>query len=84
VALEAVDKELWVAETPLRFLGVQLGQRMAVIRLRSQDLLIHSPAPLTDELRCELDELGPVRFVMPASWLHGHLFMEQYGRVPGG
>ena len=52
---------------------------MAVIRLRSQDLFVHSPAPLTDELRRELDVLGRVRYVVPASWIHGHLYMDQYG-----
>jgi hypothetical protein len=40
--------------------------------------LVHSPAPLSDELRSALNELGSVRFVVPASALHGHLFMEQY------
>jgi Domain of unknown function (DUF4336) len=78
VQLAAIDKDLWVAEVPLRFLGAQLGRRMAVIRLRSQDLLVHSPAPLSDELRRELDELGSVRFIVPASWIHGHLYMEHY------
>jgi hypothetical protein len=51
---------------------------MAIIELESGELLVHSPAELTDELRHALDELGPVRFVVPASNLHGHLFMEQY------
>jgi len=51
---------------------------MAVVRLRDGGLFVHSPAPLSGELRSALDELGPVRFVVPASALHGHLFMEQY------
>lgn len=59
-------------------LAVQVGRRMAVIRVRSGDLLVHSPAPLEPELREELDQLGRVRYVVPASALHGHLYMEQY------
>ena len=51
---------------------------MAVVRLGDGGLLIHSPAPLDGALRSRLDELGPVRFVVPASLLHGHLYMEQY------
>jgi hypothetical protein len=51
---------------------------MAVVRLRGGELLIHSPAPLSENLRSALDALGPVRFVVPASALHGHRFMEQY------
>ena len=77
-ALRPVGERLWEVEAPLRFLGMQVGRRMAIARLSSGDLFIHSPAPLTDELRVALDELGAVRFVTPASSLHGHLFMEQY------
>ena len=50
---------------------------MAVIRLADGGLLIHSPARLSSELRAALDRLGEVRFVVPTSELHGHLYMEQ-------
>ena len=73
-----VGERLWVVEAPLRFLGVNVGRRMGVARLATGDLFVHSPAPLTDELRAGLEMLGPIRFVVPASNLHGHLFMEQY------
>lgn len=76
--LRELDTSLWVEQVPLRFLGLQLGRNMVVIRLGDGGLLVQCPAPLSDELRAALDELGPVRFVMPASALHGHLFMEQY------
>ncbi len=76
--LREITDELWVLEAQLRYLGVQMGRRMSVVRLASGGLWIHSPAPLDDELRGELDARGPVRFVVPASDLHGHLFMEQY------
>jgi len=76
--VKPIDDELWAVETPLRFLGMQLGRRMAVIRLPGDELFIHSPAELSPRLRAELDELGRVRYVVPASALHGHLFMEQY------
>lgn len=73
-----IDDQLWIVETPLRFLGMQLGRRMAVVRLPGGELFVHSPAELTAGLHSALDELGAVRFVAPASSLHGHLFMEQY------
>jgi hypothetical protein len=76
--LSEIAPELWVAEEPLRYLGFEVGRRMAVIRLAGGGLLIHSPASLSAELRAELDQLGEVRFVVPASQLHGHLYMEQY------
>lgn len=70
--------DLWVVETPLRFLGVEAGRRMTIARLRDGGLWLHSPAPLTGELRASLDALGPPRFVVAASAVHGHRFMEQY------
>jgi hypothetical protein len=76
--LRPVGPDIWVAETPLRMLGVQAGRRMSVMRLASGDLLLHSPAHLTEELRSALDDLGTVRYVVAASNLHGHLFMAQY------
>lgn len=76
--LRPLAPALWVVETPLRFLGMQVGRLMTVVRLADGGLLVHSPAELGDELRKELDALGEVRVVVPASSLHGHLFMEQY------
>jgi len=76
--IRGVAENLWVVEVPLRYLGVQMGRRMTVVRLGSGALWIHSPAPLEDALRAELDDRGPVKFVVPASDLHGHLFMEHY------
>jgi uncharacterized protein DUF4336 len=76
--LRSLAPELWVAEAPLRWLGIELGRRMTVIRLSSGELLVHSPAELTPDLRDAFAELGEVRFVVPASRFHGHLYMEQY------
>lgn len=77
-ALRPVGPGLWIAEAPLRVLGVEAGRRMAVVRLSDGGLFVHSPAELDERLRAELDALGEVRFVVPASAIHGHLFMEQY------
>lgn len=72
------DDRLWTHEEPLRFLGFEIGRTMTVIELSSGGLFVQSPAELTPELRRSLDDLGDVRFVVPASKLHGHLYMEQY------
>jgi hypothetical protein len=76
--MKSIASELWVVETPLRFRGIEVGRRMTVVRLASGALWVHSPAPLRPELRWALAEVGDVRFVVPASSMHGHLFMEQY------
>ena len=71
-------EELWVVHAPLRLLGVPAGRWMAVARLPGGALWVHSPAPLEDDLRRALKELGEVRWVVAASRLHGHMWMEQY------
>lgn len=75
--LREIDDGIWVAEERLRFV-VEMGRRMTVVRVAEGDLLVHSPASLTSGLRRELDGLGAVRFVVPASNVHGHLGMEDY------
>lgn len=77
-AFSEIAPRLWIAEEPLRFLGFEVGRRMTVVRLSGGRLLIHSPARLSSELRAAIDQLGEVRFVVPVSELHGHLYMEQY------
>jgi len=44
--LGEVDENVWAGEAPLRYLGVQMGRRMTVIRLTDGGLLVHSPMPL--------------------------------------
>jgi hypothetical protein len=72
--MREVEANLWVEEEPLRFLGVQAGRRMVVVRLPGGDLWIHSPA----RHRPDLDQLGRPRYVVAASNLHGHLHMQHY------
>ena len=78
--LRSVSQRLWLHEEPLRFFGFEIGRIMTVIRLPDGGLFVQSPAELTPSLEAALDDLGEVRFVAPASKLHGHLYMEQYER----
>jgi hypothetical protein len=83
--MREIGPALWVFEAPHRgpafglpLLSVEMGRRMTVCRLGDGKLWIHSPAPLTDELRASLETLGDPRFVVAANAYHGHVFMEQY------
>ncbi len=80
MALVDHGDDLWTWEAPLRYLGVAMGRRMAIVRLGDGSLLLHSPAPLTDELRAALDGIGEVRLVAAAGSLHGHAHMGDYRR----
>src|SRR5688500_14953768 len=75
--MRQLDSDLWVAEAPLRFFGVELGARMTVIRLPGSRLLVHSPIPATSELVREVQALGYLAYIVAPNRLH-HLFVGQW------
>jgi len=77
-SLEPFGDELWIARAELSLMGVPMGRVMTVARLDGGALWVHSPAPLDDELRRALKELGEVRWVVAPNPLHGHVSMGEY------
>ena len=75
-----LDKDIWVADRPQRFYGLEVGTRMTVIRLADGSLLLHSPVSLDAELRRELDAIGRVRFVVAPNRVH-HLYAGKVAEV---
>lgn len=71
------DADLWSTEYELAWQGglVPIPVRMTVIRLPDGALILHSPAPLLESLRAELEALGRVGFII-IPWAHG-AFAEQ-------
>jgi hypothetical protein len=77
--LRELAKDIWIAERPQRFYGLEVGTRMTVIRLADGSLLLHSPVALDPDLRRELDSIGRVRFAVTPNRVH-HLYA---GEVAG-
>ena len=72
MALARHDTDLWSTEYEFGWQAglVPIPVRMTVIRLSDRRLILHSPVPISAELRDELGTLGPVGFiVVPAA--HG-------------
>lgn len=80
MTLELVADGIWIAERPLRFLGLQVGTRMTVVRLDDGRLFIHSPIALDDATRAEVDALGAVAAVV-APCLYHHLYVGDWIRA---
>jgi hypothetical protein len=55
-----VDADLWAAPRPFVWNNIDVGGRMAVVRLADGRLWVHSPVQLDDSLRLMLSSLGPV------------------------
>ena len=74
---EFVANKIYIDEIPLRFLGMQLGTRMTVIRMKNNILFLHSPTILTPDLKKQLDEFGEVSIIVCPNKLH-HLYINSY------
>jgi hypothetical protein len=68
---------LWTQARPLRFLGVETGTRMSVVRLADGALFVHSPVALDAGTRGAVDALGPVKAVVAPSLFH-HLYVAEW------
>jgi hypothetical protein len=65
-----VADRIWAMERAVWFGGVRLRARTTVVRLDDGGLLLHSPAPPTDDLTERLRALGPVRWLVVPNCFH--------------
>ena len=73
--LEAIADDIWTIRAEFKVFGlIQLNGRATVVRLSDGSLWVHSPTKLTDELKAQLDPLGPVRHLVAPSLFH-HLYV---------
>ncbi len=75
--MQQLAEDLYFADAPLRFAGVEMGARMTVVRLSSGGLLLHSPIKASPELVAEVQALGPVAYLLAPNKLH-HLFVGEW------
>ena len=74
---EFFKNTIFIDEISLRFIGMQLGTRMTIIRLKNDKLFLHSPTKLNSKLIEQIDNLGKVAFIIAPNKLH-HLFLNSY------
>ena len=78
---EYVPGEMWLAEYPVRFAGIDLVARTTVVRLADGLLWVHSPGPLSNAFEAELEALGrPGYVIAPGTFhfLHAADFKQRY------
>lgn len=79
--LQRVGEEIWTADGPtVSIAGFGFPTRMIVIRLSHGELFICSPTALSEDLRAEVDWLGPVGHIVAPNSLH-HLFIGEWQRA---
>ncbi len=78
--MQQLHSDLWITESRLRFLGLEVGARMTVVRLPGPKLLLHSPIAASADLVREVKALGPVGYLVAPNRLH-HLFVGEWQQV---
>jgi hypothetical protein len=77
--LRELATDLWVADGSLRFVGIEVGRRMTVVRLPGRRLVVHSPVPPEPALVAEVVGLGSVDWLVAPNRFH-HLSIEPWAR----
>ena len=78
--LREIDKNLWVAQQPLRYFGLSVGTRMTVIRLTNGELVIISPIQVNRATTEHLNQIGDVRHIIAPNLYH-YLFASRFKAI---
>ncbi|MBD2256066.1 DUF4336 domain-containing protein [Pseudanabaena sp. FACHB-2040] len=75
--LKEIDRDIWVAEQPFRYLGFGIGTRMTVVRLANRELVVISPIQASETIVSQLRELGTVKHIIAPNLYH-YLFTARF------
>lgn len=78
--LKQIDRHLWVAEQPLKFLGLEVGTKMTVIKLSNGSLVVISPIEIDSEIQRHLGNMGTVRYIIAPNLFH-YLYLAQAQQI---
>lgn len=80
--LREIDKDIWVAEQPLRYFGLSIRTRMTIIRLANHELAVISPIQVSDVMVSQLAKLGTVKHIIAPNLYHYFFAAEFKSRYP--
>ena len=75
--LKEIDNDIWVGEQPLKYWGLEVGTRMTVIRLTTNELIVISPIHADNTTIHQLNEIGNVAYIIAPNLYH-HLFVSGF------
>lgn len=77
--LEQIGTNIWVAVgTEIKFMGLLLGTRSTIVRLNDGSVWMHSPVSYNSDLAAEVENLGPIRYLVAPNIYH-HFFLKEWG-----
>jgi hypothetical protein len=68
--LQSLAPDLWEVDAPLSVMGMALGHRMTVARLRDGSLWLHSPVAHSPEIVAALAPFGSIRHLVAPNCIH--------------
>ena len=75
--LKEIDRNIWVAEQPLKYFGLSVGTKMTVIRLKSGKLVVISPIKIDESIINQIKEIGNVAYIIAPNIYH-YLFISEF------
>jgi hypothetical protein len=78
--LKEINKDIWVAEQPLKYFGLSVGTRMTIIRLKNGELIVISPIQVDEVAIAQINELGNVSYIIAPNLYH-HLFVADFKAI---
>ena len=76
-AMQEWADNIWISDAPLKFKGATMTTRMTIIKLSNGKLFVHSPVSINDEIRGEVDALGPVAHIVSPNKFR-HLYIGEW------
>jgi hypothetical protein len=55
---EYIPNQIWIKEYFVRYFGTTFNARMTVVRLKKDNLFIHSPCEIDHQTKIEIESLG--------------------------
>ncbi|PSW20766.1 DUF4336 domain-containing protein [Photobacterium sanctipauli] len=80
--MQQIGENIWAREDSMKMMGSKLGLRMTIIRLSDGSVWLHSPTALSDELKQQIDAIGPVKAIVAASDNHSKWLQEWCDAYP--
>jgi hypothetical protein len=72
--LQQIAPDIWHLPHHFTASGVRFSSRMTVVRFGDKRLWLHSPVPVSPQVRAQLGELGTVAFIVAPNKTH-HLYV---------
>lgn len=71
---EFVRGQIWLAAYPVSLGGTRFDARMTLARRSDGALIVHSPGPVDDAMRAQIEAIGPVAVIVaPGNFHHLHV-----------